>query len=152
MSDIPEDLVSAMNWDFSKLRDKIIDLDLPKNETIDELVRYLAEKYQKETKTITIGTGEIAMPINKKMRYFAPDENHSYVRLRNSLRRGIDDGDRVPVFLNLLDEDVDKISFKIRSAKSKLSAIQSCSNHADKFRTKVGGIFITSENALNTYL
>ena len=137
MSEIQQDVFNVMNWDFSKLKNKMIDLDLPIGETIDDLVRYLVSKHQKDTQTITIGTGEVALPLNKKMKYFCPDEKHSYVRLRNSVRRGIDDGDRIPVFLNLLDENVDKISFRMRSSKSKFTAIKCCDNHAGKFRTKV---------------
>ena len=138
MSEIPEALVEAMNWDFSKVKDKIITYNLDKNDAIDELCAYLTSKYQREEKSITIGLGEVARPMNKKMLFFVNSDDHAYVRLRHSTRRGrIEDQDSIPLSFKLMDGDVNKIIVKIRSSNSRFAVIKSCEGHSTKFRSKV---------------
>ena len=138
MAEIPEDLYNAINWDWSPLVEKITTLNLDKESTIAELCAYLATKYQKEEKNIQIGLGELARPCNKKMLFFNASENHTFVRLRLSTRRGrIEDGDSIPLTIKLQDDSVNRITVRIRSSTSKFTVIKACEGHAGKFRTKV---------------
>ena len=138
MSELPKDLVEAMNWDFSRLQTKIITYNLDKEEALDELCQYLTAKYQKEERTIKIGLGEMARPINKKMLFFSNKEDHTYVRLRHSTRRGrIEDQDAIPLTFKLLDGDVNKITIKVRSSTSRFAAIKGCEGHGQKFKSRV---------------
>ena len=147
MSELPKDLVDAMSWDFSRLQTKIITYNLDKEEAMDELCQYLTSKYQKEEKTIKIGLGEMARPINKKMLFFSNSEEHTYVRLRHSARRGrIEDQDAIPLTFKLLDGDVNKITIKIRSSTSRFAAIKGCENHSTKFKTRVSSSLIPASH------
>lgn len=138
------ELAPEMNWDFSMLRDTIINFNLNGPDTICELVAYLKEKHQKEEKTIQIGLGEMARPVNRKMLFFVNKEDHAFVRLRLSNRKGrIEDQDGVPFSIKLKDDCVNKMIVKVRSSTSKLSNIRACEGHGEKFRSRV------SDNLLN---
>ena len=138
MSESPDNVLEAMNWNFQPLKEKITTFNLDKEDAITECCAYLTQKYQKEEKSIEIGLGELARPTNKKMRFFNSSETHTYVRLRHSTRRGrIEDQDLIPVTFILKDADVDRITVKVRSSMSKLTAIKCCDGHATKFKTKV---------------
>ena len=39
--EISDEMLSAMNWNFKDLKDKIIDLNLPCEETVQDLIRYI---------------------------------------------------------------------------------------------------------------
>ena len=139
MTSISPDMLSAMNdWDFTLLKNKIIDLNLKGPETIRELVAYLDQKHAKEDTSLEIGLGEMARPVNKKMLFFNNTEAHAYVRLRLSTRRGrIEDQDSIPISLKLNESDVNCIKVRVRTTTSKLSTIKSCEGHNEKFRTRV---------------
>ena len=139
MSEGPISSDNACNWDFSALRDRIVTFDLDFENTMAELISYLNSKYEKEERSVMIGFGEIARPINRKMAFFNPDESHSYVRLRLSVRKGaIEEQDAVPLSLKLRDSNVNKIVVRIRSSTNKLTPIRICDGHGSKFRTRVG--------------
>ena len=38
-SELSDSMLAAMNWDFTDLKNKIIDLDLPCKETVQDLIR-----------------------------------------------------------------------------------------------------------------
>ena len=139
MSSIAPDMLSAMNdWDFSTLKNKIIDLNLDGPDTIRELVAYLSQKYGKDERGVEVGLGELARPINRKMLFFNDTENHSFMRLRLSTRKGrIEDQDSIPIGLKLKEADINCIKVRIRTSTSKLSTIKSCEGHNEKFRCKV---------------
>ena len=138
MSEIPQDLIDAMNWNFQPLKERITLFNLDKEDAIAECCAFLTQKYQKEEKCIEIGLGELARPTNKKMLFFNQSDAHAFVRLRHSTRRGrIEDQDLIPVTFKLRDADVNKIIVKIRSSSSRLAAIKCCDGHSIKFKTKV---------------
>ena len=137
MADLPKDLVDAMSWDLSKIKDLIIDLNLDRETAIREICDFLREKHMREDKGITIGR-EIAAPLSKKMLFFNNQEGHAYVRLRTSIRRGyIEDSDGVPVTLKLKDDSVSKIVVRVRPFPSKYTPLKPCAGHSEKFRTMV---------------
>ena len=138
MSELPEDLAQAMSWDFSKIQDLIIDLNLERDAAITELCSYLREKYLKESRSIEVGR-EIAYPLSKKMLFFNNEPGHIYVRLRNGIRRGfIEDNDGVPICLRVKDDGVNRITVRIRPHPAKFTPLRPCQGHSTKFRTTVG--------------
>ena len=142
MADLPKDLVEAMSWDFTKIRDLIIDLNLDKEVAMREICEFLKEKHMKDDKGIAVGR-EIAAPLSKKMLFFNNQEGHVFVRLRTNIRRGfIEDSDGVPVSLKLKDEGVTKIVIRVRPHPSKFTPLKPCSGHSNKFRTLVS-IFLS---------
>ena len=137
MSEIPKDLAEAMSWDFSKVRDLIIDLNLNRDEALKDICDFLRQKYMKEDKGIVVGR-EIAAPLSKKMLFFNDKEGHAFVRLRTNIRRGfIEDNDGVPISLKLKDDGVTKIIIRVRPFPSKYTPLRPCSGHSEKFRTLV---------------
>ena len=138
MAEIPKDLYEAINWNWAPLIEKITSLNLDKDTTITELCAYLTSKYQRDEKSVQIGLGELARPCNKKMLFFNSSDQHAFVRLRLSTRRGrIEDGDSIPLTIKLQDDSVNRITVRIRSSTSKFTVVKACDGHSGKFRTKV---------------
>ena len=142
-NNIPEEMVEAMKWSMESLervKNKIDDYDLDRNEAVNEICQYLDDKYGKKAKQIEIGN-EIARPLTKKMRYFNNKTDHTFVRSRLGLRKGIiEDQDAIPVTLNFKDAGINKIIIRMRAFPAKFSPIFPCEQHEQKFRTRVGDI------------
>ena len=142
MSDVYDGKVSkemseAIEWSLEsleKVKDKIMDYGLKKNEAISEICQFLDEKYGAPSKNIEIGGGEIARPINKKMRWFNNKDNHAFVRTRLGLRKGIiEEQDCIPIAAFFKEEGINKMVVKLRPFPAKFAPLIPCENHEMKF-------------------